>query len=433
MDTETKLQKLSDLFPNCNAEVLLDILIACDGSAKGATKLLAGNQDSENQTTSEHSSVKTSQSPELSTDKIITSESNKGAREDRVSKLPPKRTSEKAKLRNSLSFLMKARKISQTGTEKTLTLYTKEEIELNLPNVRVFKNFLPKEEAASVLEALERQKMLFKAKQFYIAGNLCTSTQKSIFYSNDAHADYDPVYSSSELKAVKYPPELLRCKGHVDQKVNEVLEEYTKSNDVPEYAITSGWTSDICVGNYYPDIKSHLDWHSDKLTNIGPMPTIASLTFGSTRVFRLRRSFPSNSVIYEVPLASNTLLVMLPSTQELFKHAVPSLKNSLLKTDGKVGQVRYNLTFRMQYPEFREDKVFCDRCQNRMILRRLFKGPNVGYYGWLCMSSFKGQNCPGFKFANFDKRDGKMALTSKTKGNATRWLSKSEKELFNVQ
>lgn len=198
--------------------------------------------------------------------------------------------------------------------------------------------------------------------------------------------------------------------------------------------IYKNWKSDFCVANYYPNNKSHLDWHSDKLTTIGPLPTVASLTLGATRIFRLRRSNPSNSIIYNIPISNNKLLIMLPSTQELFKHCVPSLKDSMVAHHSEVGDVRFNLTFRMAYPPLKENLVHCHKCQKRMILRRLFKGDSIGYYVWMCMGSFRGSNCDGFKYAKFDDIDGfennaKLDLSTSDKEKATRWLSELEKSV----
>lgn len=425
MDTETKLNTLKRHFPSFDEGALLDILVSCNGSVETAKILLSEDQnekiisnlENENNLVNEvKSEVEKPENPDCN---------------DNLATNGTKRTIGEAKLINqtSLSSLLKVRKLNPTDTRKTITLYTKEDIESNLSNIRIFPNFLPTELNDQVASSLMSQKMLFKAKQFYIAGNLCTSSQKSIFYSNDGQSDYDPVYASADMRVTHFTNELLKCKVYVDSKVNEVLKEYTKTNSLPEYAIKQDWKSDFCVGNYYPDKKSHLDLHSDKLTNLGPLPTIASLTIGATRIFRLRRSFPSDSVIFDIPVPDNTLIIMLPGTQELFKHGVPTLKNSFYKKSDKMGDIRFNLTYRMAYPPFNTHKVCCDICKKRMILRRLFKGPDIGYYVWMCMSSFKGTNCTGFKYADFSMKDGKMNVSTDKKSEATRWLSDSETDL----
>jgi alkylated DNA repair dioxygenase AlkB len=418
MDTESKLNKLGISFPYVEKDVLLDLLVSCEGSVEKTIRLLTGEKSDTQEelrqtTTCKEEKYNTETKQDFQESVFSNNSQNAGT---------------KRKITDLISHNKRC-KIDPTSTNKTIRLVTKETIEAELPNIKVYFNFLPDELADEVLKSLDSQRMLFKAKQFYIAGNLCTSSQKSIFYSNESEADYDPVYASTEFKTNKYTPPIHKCKMYVDNKVNEILEElFENDQSKPEYMISKNWVSDFCVGNYYPNNKSHLDWHSDKLTNIGPLPTIASVTFGCTRIFRLRRSNPSNSVIYNIPLPNNTLVLMLPSTQELYKHSVPTLKDSMIKKSKISGPVRYNLTFRMQYPHFKDNYVLCDKCKQKMILRRLFKGEDIGYYVWMCMSSFKGNECKGFKYANFKIVDGKMELSTKDKNEATRWLNDYEEK-----
>lgn len=65
-------------------------------------------------------------------------------------------------------------------------------------------------------------------------------------------------------------------------------------------------------------------FHADQLTNLGPYPTIASLSLGVPRAFRLR---PTASELdsgpvrtYEVDLTHNSLVLMTAGCQERYKH-----------------------------------------------------------------------------------------------------------------
>ncbi|GAV28781.1 hypothetical protein PMKS-002256 [Pichia membranifaciens] len=418
MDTDSKLNLLAHIFPDVDKVTLLEILVSCEGSVGKAKRLILGDgiiDDAEEIDTSEKEL--TPNIAETSNTKVETST------------LPEKR-----KLDNSvepeglLSKIVKFQKLNTPLTNRNITLYSKHEIESVLPNIKIFPKFLQKQLADDVLDNMMSQKMLFKAKQFYIAGNLCKSSQKTAVFGDSGGVDYDPVYQDGINKPLKMTPELIKCRMFINDKVNMVLREHYKdSQEMPDFLINENWKSDFCVGNYFPDNKSHLDWHTDKLTNIGPLPTIASISFGATRIFRLRRSSPTNSAIYNIPLPNNTLLIMLPSTQELYKHCVPTLKDSLVKQHSKFGEARFSLTFRMSYPEFEKSKVFCDKCKKQMILRRLFKGDDIGYYVWMCMGSFKGVNCKGFKYAKFDGKTGESDFSTKHRSKATRWLSSLEK------
>lgn len=446
MDTESKLNCLKKDFPDFDIDSLFEILISCDGSVKKAKSLL---KDEQYTLDGHHDEAIHLRKDTRTITNAYVGEEAKANHENTEAETVVKHVdSDQIKNEEELSTTNKRRKLDNTYdsniglsriirlpqmdellTDKTITLFTKYEIESVLPNIRIFRNFLPKELSEELLDSMMQQKLMFKAKKFYIAGNLCTSSQKSLCFSENGNMDYDPVYTREDMKPAKMTSALRLSRIYIDDKVNTILTElYGKKEDKLDYMITKNWKSDFCLANYFPNNKSHLDWHTDKLTNIGPLPTIASISIGAARMFRLRRSNPTNSAIYSIPLHHNTLLIMLPSTQELFKHCVPTLKDSLIKKHFKVGDSRFSLTFRMQYPNFEQHKVFCDICKMQMILRRLFKGNDIGYYYWQCMGSFKGKKCSGFKYAKFD---GSLEFDTKDKNKATRWLSPSEHQLIN--
>lgn len=72
-------------------------------------------------------------------------------------------------------------------------------------------------------------------------------------------------------------------------------------------------------------------WHSDVLSYLGPYCTIASLSLGVSRPFRLRLSAipppgsPSHRTL-EIQLPHNSLLILHAGCQELFKHTIPEVK-----------------------------------------------------------------------------------------------------------
>lgn len=317
---------------------------------------------------------------------------------------------------------------------KTITLYTKEEIENTLSTIRVFPDFLPDDLANTMIDALRRKRLSFKEKEFYIAGRLCRPSQKSIIFSTPENLHLEDLYSENDMKLEEFFPELYMAKACVDKEVNKALESLTNSHP---FQIQKNWKSDVCIGNYFPNNKSHLDWHSDKLSNIGPLPTITSLSFGATRIFRLRPIIPTNSVIYNIVIPNNTLLIMLPGTQELYKHSVPTLCNSLLEKHPILNEQRFSLTFRMLHPVFIQNPTRCEICSNKMILRRIYKEThNNGYYMWICTNNNNGKKCMVFQYAKLDELyhlmnggDGstiistekEICLKSTTKNGASKW------------
>jgi hypothetical protein len=105
-------------------------------------------------------------------------------------------------------------------------------------------------------------------------------------------------------------------------------------------------------------------FHSDVLQYLGPQATIASLTLGVARPFRLRPfipSSPSTSIAaptvplrtLEIVLPHNSLLIMHGGVQETFKHCVPPLnamdvfrlsKGSLVEGHGLTEEERQRLS-----------------------------------------------------------------------------------------
>jgi alkylated DNA repair dioxygenase AlkB len=108
---------------------------------------------------------------------------------------------------------------------------------------------------------------------------------------------------------------------------------------VVEAACRESFNSVLC--NLYRDGRDSMGWHSDDEAELGPLPSIASLSFGAPRRFRLRhRATPSLSRQFE--LAPGSLLLMAGATQRNYRHDLP-------KTARPTG-ARINLTFRRILP-----------------------------------------------------------------------------------
>ncbi|KYO21812.1 alpha-ketoglutarate-dependent dioxygenase alkB-like protein 3 isoform A [Alligator mississippiensis] len=100
--------------------------------------------------------------------------------------------------------------------------------------------------------------------------------------------------------------------------------------------------------NLYRNEKDSVDWHSDDELSLGRNPVIASLSFGATRVFEMRKKpTPEESGDYtyveriRIPLDHGTLLMMEGATQEDWQHRVPK--------EYHAREARINLTFRTIY------------------------------------------------------------------------------------
>jgi alkylated DNA repair dioxygenase AlkB len=88
--------------------------------------------------------------------------------------------------------------------------------------------------------------------------------------------------------------------------------------------------------NLYRDGRDSVAAHSDDEPEYGNCPTIASLSLGAPRLFRMRQIGGEGR--WEITLRHGDLLVMAGQTQHNWRHAVPK--------DATCFQPRINLTFR---------------------------------------------------------------------------------------
>ena len=95
--------------------------------------------------------------------------------------------------------------------------------------------------------------------------------------------------------------------------------------------------------NYYRDQNDSMGMHSDNEKELGPRPTIASISMGAERSFLLKSKLHPDTKIVKLPLASGSLLLMKGDTQKNYKHGIGKEKH--------VVGARVNLTFRVILPQ----------------------------------------------------------------------------------
>jgi alkylated DNA repair dioxygenase AlkB len=103
-----------------------------------------------------------------------------------------------------------------------------------------------------------------------------------------------------------------------------------------------GVVFDRVLLNCYRDGNDSVAWHSDTLPADGKHHHIASVTFGETRLFKVRHKFDKHQQQLEIPLTHGSFLLMGETMQDYYEHHVP-------KTARKIG-ARINLTFRISEP-----------------------------------------------------------------------------------
>ena len=90
------------------------------------------------------------------------------------------------------------------------------------------------------------------------------------------------------------------------------------------------------LANYYRDGKDSMGWHSDDEKELGPDPTIASISFGSERDLVFRNKITKETIA--IPQTNGCLILIDGETQRNWQH-------SIKKTQKVIGP-RINLTFR---------------------------------------------------------------------------------------
>jgi alkylated DNA repair dioxygenase AlkB len=103
-----------------------------------------------------------------------------------------------------------------------------------------------------------------------------------------------------------------------------------------EVEAASGETFNSVLANLYRTGDDSVGFHSDAEPELGPDPVIASISFGATRRFVLRRRGGRLADV-ELDLSHGSLLIMGGTTQRHWRHGVPRQAGA---------GPRINLTFR---------------------------------------------------------------------------------------
>lgn len=129
------------------------------------------------------------------------------------------------------------------------------------------------------------------------------------------------VYSKRLYSAKPWTPTLLKLRSIAEQITN------ARFNSV--------------LANLYRDERDSMGLHADDEPELGPNPTIVSMSFGETRTFVLKHKTRRDVSTVRIPLSSGSVLVMQGSTQRHWLHGIEK------KT--RAHGPRINLTFRLIY------------------------------------------------------------------------------------
>lgn len=136
----------------------------------------------------------------------------------------------------------------------------------------------------------------------------------------DASLDY--TYSGITLAATPWLPDLAMLRSRLQEDLDTCL---------------PGTIFNSVLCNLYRDGRDSNGWHADDEPELGVDPTIASISLGASRRFRMRQR-QGGAAPFALDLPPGSLLVMAGKTQSAWQH-------TLAKTARPVGE-RINLTFR---------------------------------------------------------------------------------------
>ena len=173
--------------------------------------------------------------------------------------------------------------------------------------------FLSLDDATS-LEARLMSSVEWVKSEIIIFGKPVVLPRLTAWYG-DAGAGY--VYSGIRNDPLPWNHELLKLRDGVSRRAG------VRFNSV--------------LLNRYRSGADSVSWHSDDESELGPTPTIGSLSLGATRRFRLRNKETRET--HSVDLGPGDLVLMHGESQRCWEHCLP-------KTKREVGE-RINLTFRV--------------------------------------------------------------------------------------
>lgn len=177
----------------------------------------------------------------------------------------------------------------------------------------LYSGFFTKTQSDRFLKVLVKE-LAWQQEPIWMFGKQVMQPRLTALYG-DADKPYG--YSGISMKPLDWTDELLEIRDLVRQHIGV---EFTHV---------------LC--NYYRDGNDSMGWHRDNEADLGKNPSIASVTFGATRIFQMRHHATKNHKI-EIPLTHGSLLLMTGQSQHFWEHQLPKTK--------KVNSPRINLTFR---------------------------------------------------------------------------------------
>ncbi len=196
------------------------------------------------------------------------------------------------------------------------SLFKSEPVIFNLPNAEIiyYPHFFDQKVADEIFSQLKTE-IPWQQDEIRVFGKTHQQPRLTALFGNDGKP-----YSYSNIKMQPNPWTLLL------QKIKSYVESTSDTN----------FTTVLL--NLYRDGKDSNGWHADNEKELGNYPIIASVSFGTERVFQLKHN-TIPGLKQNIVLEHGSLLLMKGTTQHFWKHQIP-------KTAKPIGS-RINLTFRV--------------------------------------------------------------------------------------
>ena len=178
--------------------------------------------------------------------------------------------------------------------------------------------FDPKEQSL-LMNALQKE-IPWKQEHIKLFGKT-HPTPRLTAWHGDTHCVYK--YSGVVNQPFPWTPSLLIIKTRIE-------------------SLSNGTTFNCVLLNFYRDGSDKMGWHSDDEKELGPNPSIASVSFGATRRFDFKHKTEAHNK-FSIHLESGSLLLMQGDMQHHWLHQIPAQK--------RIQEPRINLTFRYIPPQ----------------------------------------------------------------------------------
>jgi alkylated DNA repair dioxygenase AlkB len=182
------------------------------------------------------------------------------------------------------------------------------------PGFQYFPGFLPLSDSQRLFEQLKHE-VKWSSRRIRLFGKEVPEPRLTAWYGEPGAAY---TYSGLRLEPEPWVPSLLELRARAEKQCA------CRFNSV--------------LLNLYRNGQDSMGWHRDNEPELGARPTIASLSLGAERDFRIRPYRGAAHEAITLKLENGSLLLMEGESQERFEHSLPKR--------ARVADARINLTWR---------------------------------------------------------------------------------------